>query len=120
MIFINLLGLLLIAFIVWWFWVFKPKAVTADKKIITVIVENGTYQPSRIQWPAGQSATLRFLRKDPSPCAATVVFADLNLSEELPLNKKKDINLPALQAGGYAFTCQMKMYRGELIVEGDG
>lgn len=24
---INLLGLLLIALIVWWFWIYKPKAV---------------------------------------------------------------------------------------------
>lgn len=58
---------------------------------------------------------LRFLRKDTSPCAATVVFSGLDISEELPLNKPKDIRLPPLAAGKHPFICQMQMYRGELL-----
>ncbi len=116
MMIINLLGLLLIALIVWWFWIYKPAEVIVDKSTITVMVENGTYEPSRIRLPARQSTTLRFIRKDASPCAATVVFADLEISEELPLNKPKEISLPPLDAGEYHFSCQMQMYRGELIV----
>lgn len=120
MMIINLLGFLLIALIVWWFWIYKPKAVSADKNTMTVIVDNGTYMPSRIQIPVGHSTTLRFIRKDASPCAATVMFADFGISEELPLNKPKDIRLPPLDSGTYAFTCQMQMYRGELIVNDNG
>lgn len=117
---INLLGLLLIALIVWWFWIYKPKAVSVDKDRMTVVVDNGTYEPSRIQLAAGQSTTLRFFRKDASPCAATVVFPEFDISEELPLNKPKDIRLPPLASGEYTFTCQMQMYRGELIVNENG
>lgn len=119
MLIINLLGLLLIALIAWWFWIYKPKAVSVDKNTMTIVVDNGTYQPSRIQLSAGQSTTLRFLRKDASPCAATVVFAEFDISEELPLNKPKDIRLPPLASGEYQFTCQMQMYRGVLIVSDD-
>jgi len=119
MLIINLLGLQLIALIIWWFWIYKPKAVSADKDTMTVIVDNGTYEPSRIQLPAGQSTTLRFFRKDASLCAATVVFAAIDISEELPLNKPKDIRLPPLASGEYPFTCQMQMYRGMLIVNGN-
>lgn len=115
---INLLGLLLIALIVWWFWIYKSKEVTTGDSTVTVIVENGTYQPSRIRLPAGQATTLHFLRKDASPCAERVVFSTLDISEELPLNKLKDIQLPPLNSGDYAFTCQMQMYRGVLIVDG--
>ncbi|AFT67321.1 MULTISPECIES: cupredoxin domain-containing protein [Cycloclasticus] len=120
MMIINLLGLLLIALIVWWFWVYKPQAVSVDKNTVTVVVDNGTYEPSRIRLVAGQDTTLRFLRKDASPCAATVVFADFDISEELPLNKPKDISLPPLASGEYSFTCQMQMYRGALIVNENG
>ena len=120
MMIINLLGLLLIALIVWWFWLYKPQAVIADKNTVTVVVDNGTYEPSRIRLLAGQDTTLRFLRKDASPCAATVVFADFDISEELPLNKPKDISLPPLASGEYSFTCQMQMYRGALIVNENG
>lgn len=118
MIMINLLGLLLIALIVWWFWLYKPQAVLADQNTVTITVDNGTYEPSRVRLEAGQETTLRFLRKDASPCAATVVFPDFDISEELPLNKPKDIRLPSLASGEYPFTCQMQMYRGALIVNG--
>ena len=83
MIIINLLGLLLIGLIVWWFWLYKAKEVTADEGVISIKVENGTYEPSRVRVEAGKPITLRFLRKDASPCAATVVFADFDISEGL-------------------------------------
>lgn len=87
--------------------------------MITITVENGPYEPSRIRLQAGKAATLRFVRKDASPCAATVVFADFDISEELPLDKSKDVILPAKEPGEYSFTCQMQMYRGKLIVTGE-
>lgn len=113
----NILGLLLIGLIVWWFWLYKPTQVSANEGAIKVIVEGGTYQPSRIKLPAGRPATIEFLRKDASPCAALVLFSDLDISEELPLNQSKPIVLPAMSPGEYAFNCQMQMYRGTLVVE---
>lgn len=117
MMIINLLGLLLIALIVWWFWLYKPQEESVTEGVISVTVEDGVYQPGRIRVVAGQPVTLRFLRKDASPCAGTVVFDDFEISEELPLNKAKDISLPSQNPGTYVFTCQMQMYRGELLVE---
>ena len=116
MVIVNSFGLLLIALVVWWFWLYKPKEVATSEGTITIIVENGTYEPSRIRLPQNQSSTLRFIRKDESPCAATVVFADLNIAEELLLNEPREIRLPPLEPGEYSFTCQMQMYRGELLV----
>lgn len=117
MMIINILGLLLIGLIVWWFWLYKPREVSAKEGTLTVTVEDGVYQPSRIKLPAGQPAALEFLRKDASPCAAMVLFSELDISEELPLNQSKTIALPALEPGEYAFNCQMQMYRGTLSVE---
>ena len=118
MLMINILGLLCIALIVWWFWLYKPTAVVAaEQGPITVLVANGSYQPARIQLPAGQATTLRFIRKDASPCAKMLVFNDLDISAELALNQTTDISLPAMAPGHYAFSCQMQMYRGELIVQ---
>jgi len=118
MLMINILGILLIIGIVWWFWLYKPAdvKVNSDVSELLVTVENGVYNPARLSIPAGQTTSVKFLRKEASPCAGTVVFADLSISEELPLNKEKVIQLPALAPGSYSFTCQMQMYRGELIV----
>jgi plastocyanin domain-containing protein len=115
---INFLGLLLIAFIIWWFWLYKPsstQAVASEELVIKV--QDGTYQPSNITIAANKATKLTFLRTDASPCAATVMFADLDISEELPLNKTKTVFLPPLSPGEYPFSCQMQMYKGVLIVK---
>ncbi len=118
MIIINLAGLLLIALIIWWFWLYKPaKAVDLTVDNITVVVNDGVYEPSRIKVAAGTKSTLQFFRKDGSPCAATVLFPNFEISEELPLDVNKSVELPPMMSGEYQFHCPMKMYIGTLVVE---
>lgn len=113
---VNLAGLLAIALIVWWFWLSTPRAQRRSGGVIDVIVADGVYSPARIEVPAGQPVSLRFLRKDPSPCAEQVIFDDLQLSRELPLDTPVELKLNVPAPGEYPFTCQMKMYRGTLVV----
>lgn len=118
MMIINLLGLVLIGLIIWWFWLYKPaKAVDSSKENITIIVNNGIYEPSRIKTASGKKTSLIFLRKDGSPCASTVLFPDFEISEELPLDSNKMVDLPSMPPGEYLFHCPMKMYSGTLVVE---
>lgn len=117
MLFINLLGLLLIGAIVWWFWLYKPEETELGDMELVVMVENGTYHPSRIKLAPEKSVTLQFLRKDASPCSEMLLIPELDVSETLPLNKVKKISLPPLKAGEYEFHCQMQMYRGALSVK---
>ncbi len=116
---VNLLGLGLIAVIVWWFWLYKPTLVKGipDASEVTVIVENGVYQPAHISIKENYPVRINFIRKDESPCAAMLLFPDLDISAELPLNKPFVITLPAMKKGQYPFHCQMKMYTGSLLVE---
>jgi plastocyanin domain-containing protein len=96
---------------------YRPKEVELDAEKRIIVVDNGTYRPTRIKVQANEATTLQFVRKDASPCAETLLFPDLDINETLPLNKVKRIELPALQTGTYRFHCQMQMYRGELHVE---
>lgn len=116
MMIINLIGLSLIALIVWWFWIKKPQSFQASSAVIEIIVENGVYTPARIEVKSGQTVKLSFVRKDPSPCAEKVIFDKLNLSFDLPINKPVLVTIKPEQAGEYTFTCQMKMYVGSLSV----
>ncbi len=117
MMLINLLGVLLIGLIIWWFWLFKEKELTMTDGEIQIVVKDGVYEPARIKIPKDQPVTLQFLRKDASPCAGTLLFPDLELSTELPVNSFSAIVLPGLKKGEYPFHCQMQMYKGCLIVE---
>ena len=113
----NVVGLVLIALIVWWFWLYKPGEDAMNDSSSIIIVESGTYQPSHIRLPAGQPAELSFMRKDASPCSEIVQIPELEISESLPLNKTMTIHIPPMKKGEYEFHCQMQMYRGVIHVE---
>jgi plastocyanin domain-containing protein len=117
MLVINLGGVALIALIVWWFWLYKPGEDALNDANSLIVVESGIYQPAHIRLAANQPAELHFMRKDASPCSEIVQIPDLEISENLPLNKHKSIVLPPLKAGDYEFHCQMQMYRGVIHVE---
>ncbi|MHB8348261.1 MAG: cupredoxin domain-containing protein [Acidiferrobacterales bacterium] len=106
-----------IALIVWWFWLSHPRARRAGGGApIEVLVADGVYTPARIEVPPGKPVVLRFLRKDPSPCAEKVVFDGFNTVLDLPLDRTVDLTIVPDRPGEYEFTCQMKMYRGTLVV----
>jgi plastocyanin domain-containing protein len=114
---VNVAGLVFIGLIVWWFWLSRPAAQRVGAAPITVVVEDGVYSPARIEVARGRPVVLRFLRKDPSPCAAKVVFSELAVSAELPVGKEQEVRLDPPEPGEYEFTCEMHMYRGSLLVK---
>lgn len=113
---VNAAGLVAIGFIVWWFWWSRPVAHRADTAPINITVKDGVYTPARIEVAAGRPVTLRFLRDDPSPCAAKVIFAELGISADLPVGQQVEVRIDPPPPGEYEFTCQMQMYRGRLTV----
>ena len=113
---INIVGLSLIGFIIWWFWLSSPASFRAENQVIDILVENGTYSPANIQARKDTPLTLRFVRKDPSPCAEKVQFSDLDISADLPVNTPVELSVPTDRRGEYEFTCQMRMYRGKLTI----
>ena len=114
---VNIVAIFLFVFIVWWFWLSSPRAQKSDAEVIDILVSNGVYSPANIEVKQGQKLTLSFLRKDASPCAEKVIFNDLNLSADLPVDKKIEIKIPTEKKGEFSFTCQMQMYRGTLSVK---
>lgn len=113
---VNALGAVLIALIIWWFWLSSPADITKVTDLIEIVVKDGIYQPAYLEIKLNHPVVLRFIRKDPSPCAEVVVFSDLNISEQLPLNQAKDIIITFDRMGDVEFTCQMGMYRGKITV----
>lgn len=117
---VNLIGLLLIAATVWWFWLgpkrHRTPAVGGSEKL-QILVKDGVYEPDRIRLPAGAPATLHFRREDPTPCAEWVLFPDLEVSAQLAAHRDTAVEIPGLAPGEYSFTCQMQMYRGTLLIE---
>jgi len=88
---LNLIGVAVMVFIVWWFWLSKPKAVTVlPKGIVEIRVKNGVYDPAQIQVKLNEAVTLRFIREDANPCAERVIFPAFNISKNLSLHGTTD------------------------------
>jgi len=117
MLFINVFCFALIGFIVWWFWLYNPKEATSSDAETAIVVKDGVYTPARIKVASGTPIKLTFLRQDKSGCSASLQFPDLDIYQELFLDKPTYIDIPATPKGEYVFHCQMKMYKGVLIVE---
>lgn len=92
------------------------QAEEAAPREIEIIVDGG-YQPNKIVVREGERIRLKFVRKDPSPCAKEVVLASIGVRRELPLNQPVIIDLPALQPGETEFRCGMNMLKGTIVVE---
>ncbi len=118
MIVVNIAGLALIGFIIWWFWMYRPTAgvAAAPGQIIEVRVKDGVYDPALIEATAGKGISLKFIREDETACASQVVFPELGIQKELPLGKPVVIRIVPEKAGEYAYQCQMGMYRSVLRV----
>ncbi len=115
---VNAAGLIAIGLIIWWFWLSKPRArAETGTRPIEIIVDQGVYTPSRIEVPVGRPIILRFLRKDASPCAEKVLFDDFGIAVDLPVNEPTDVVIIPKEAGEFEFTCQMQMYRGQLVAK---
>lgn len=112
---VNLAGIVIIAFIVWWFWLSRPTAQRASSNVVDILVENGTYTPARIEVEAGKKVTLRFMRKDAGPCAEKVIFEQFDVNTDLAINEVTEIEVTPNEPGEYVFTCQMQMYKGSLV-----
>jgi plastocyanin domain-containing protein len=117
---INITGLALIAWIVWYFWLWRGDSVQvasiAGTQTIDVTVKGG-YQPDSIKVKAGVPVRLNFTRKEASLCGEEIVLPAFGKRAHLPENQPVAIEVTPDKPGNYEFTCGMNMYRGHLIVE---
>ena len=119
--FVLIIGLALIAFIVWFFWLKRTKGVRAAEtssgyQEVMVLVKGG-YTPDTIIVRHGKPVRINFRREETAACSDKVVLADFQKSADLPTGQLVAVELMPKEAGEYAFACPMGMFRGRLIVE---
>jgi plastocyanin domain-containing protein len=119
---VTTLGVLLIAGIVWFFWLKKTVGTSAalsssGYQEATILVKDGVYTPDTILVDHGTPVRLTFCREEAVPCSETVLFDTFGKSARLPQGQPVSIELMPDTPGRYGFACQMGMYRGTLVVQ---
>jgi plastocyanin domain-containing protein len=118
---VDLLGLALIALIVWFFWLVKAKgvkaAVTSAGYQEQMVLVKGGYTPDVIVVERGKPVRLNFVRQESASCSEMVLLPAFNKSAKLPEGETVPVEFLPSEPGEYEFACQMGMIRGRVIVE---
>ena len=118
---VLVLALLLVAFIVWFFWLKRVKGVRAAETSggyqEAMILVKGGYTPDTVIVSRGKPVRLNFRREETASCSDKVVFEHFGKSAELPTGELVAVELMPKEAGEFSFACPMGMFRGRLIVE---
>jgi plastocyanin domain-containing protein len=115
------IGILMIASIVWFFWLRRTEGVRAAQTSAgyqeAMILVKGGYTPDTIVVQHGKPVRLSFRREETAGCSDKVVFPDFQKTADLPTGELVPVEFLPKEPGEFAFSCPMGMFRGRLIVE---
>lgn len=118
---VDVVGLGLIGFIVWFFWLVRTTgvraAVTSKGYQEQMVLVKGGYTPDVIVVERGKPVRLNFVRQESASCSEMVVLPAFNKQATLPEGETVPVEFLPSAPGEYEFACQMGMFRGRLIVE---
>lgn len=118
---VTVAGLAAAGGIAWLFWFRRAAGVKAptvsDGYQEQMILVKGGYTPDTIRVAAGRPVRLLFRREETAACSEQVVLADYSKSAPLPTGTVVPIEFMPGDPGEHAFSCQMGMLRGRIVVE---
>jgi plastocyanin domain-containing protein len=92
-----------------------PGPVLEGRRIDITVGPEG-YSPATVEAKKGESLVLRFTRTTKSECLAQVVFPELKITRDLPLNTVVEVGVKADKVGKIPFQCGMAMVHGNVNV----
>ena len=118
---VDVVGLAVIAFIAWFFWLVKAKGVrvgtTSGGYKEQMVLVKGGYAPDVIVVQAGKPVRLNFVRQESASCSEMVLLPAFAKSAKLPEGQTVPIEFLPKERGEFEFACQMGMFRGKVVVE---
>ena len=117
---VDVVGLGLIGFIAWFFWLIKAKGVKASLSSSgyqeQMVLVKGGYTPDAIVVERGKPVRLNFVRQESDSCSEMVLLPAFSKSAQLPEGQVVSVEFLPAETGEFDFACQMGMFRGKVIV----
>ena len=86
------------------------------QKLKVTVSENG-YEPTNLELKSGVPAQIAFYRVDEKNCGNEILFTELGIRKDLPLNKEILVEFTPDKTLNYEFTCGMGMLKGKVVVK---
>ena len=80
------------------------------------VTVQGGYTPTTVRLAKGIPARLVFDRQETSRCSEELLIPAFDVRQVLPTGQETVIEFTPAEAGTFAFTCGMRMLRGEIVV----
>lgn len=93
----------------------EPAPPSDGRPTINITVTDH-YEPAEVTAAANQPVRLVFTRTSDEGCGQQLVFPDLDIRRDLPLDEPVAVDLTMPASGRVAFTCGMAMYEGAVVV----
>lgn len=117
---VNVAGLILIALIIWYFWLYRREGIQIAEvggvQEVQIKVKGG-YDPDVIVVKKDKPVRLHFNRQESAMCSEMVIFDKIDQSARLPEGETVTIEFTPQERGEIPFQCQMGMLRGKVVVQ---
>ena len=93
-----------------------PVAASGAQDVALTVTDAG-FQPAELAVAKDRPIRLTITRKTDATCAREIVFKEIAVKQDLPLNQAVTVNLPAQGSGTLHYACGMDMIKGSLVVQ---
>jgi hypothetical protein len=90
---------------------------TVARRTVDIVANEKGFVPTSVELKKGEPTTLVFKRTTDETCAKQVVFPELKVTKELPLNQAVAFDVPVDDARTLTFRCGMGMFKGKVVVQ---
>lgn len=94
----------------------SPVASSGVQEVQLTVTDAG-FQPAEVQVAKDRPIRLTVTRKTAQTCATEIVFKEIDVKHDLPLDQAVTIDLPAQPSGTLNYACGMDMIKGSLVVQ---
>ena len=84
---------------------------------VEITVTDAGFQPAQATVAKDRPIRLTVTRKTAQTCATEMVFKEIDVKQDLPLDQAVTIDLPAQAGGTLNYACAMDMIKGSLVVQ---
>ena len=94
----------------------STSASTGAAMSVNIEANEKGFTPTSFDLQKGAPATLIFRRTSDATCATQVVFPELKITKDLPLNVPVPVTVPTGDARTLSFQCGMGMFKGKIVI----